>query len=149
MPAPSAAPFLQILLCHSATVPPQDAIPVNSPFPTFLSLPIAGAVRERDSVGSALPLHLALEHAASEEVCLRLFELHPDSVRMADGRGRLPVALALEFSAARAVSWALMVAHPEGARAKNSSGAMAATAGVRMQSDEERRVDALRAQGTW
>ena len=132
---------------HSATSRRHTSQLTNSH--TFLSLPIAGVVRERDSVGSALPLHLALEHAASEEVCLRLFELHPDSVRMADGRGRLPVALALEFSAARAVSWALMVAHPEGARAKNSSGAMAATAGVRMQSDEERRVDALRAQGIW
>ena len=123
---------------------------------------VAGVVREPDRMPSrasgpsrpsgpsgALPLHLALEYGASEEVCLRLCEEHPESVHIADGRGRLPLALALEFGAPRAVAWALMVAHPEGARAMSSGGVQAAMAGIRMKSEEEQRVDALKAKGAW
>ena len=100
-----------------------------------------GAARVRDVERGSLPLHLALSHGASEKVCMEIFESYRDAVRQKDSEGRLPIALALEHGAPRAVSWAITMANPEALRSQSEGGVRAATAGIRLKSAEEMRMD--------
>ena len=54
------------------------------------------SIRLRDSRSGSLPVHLALEHNPRAVEAIEYFlELHPRSVTMPDGNGRLPIHLAL------------------------------------------------------
>ena len=86
-----------------------------------------------------LPLHLALAHGASEEVCLELLAVNREAAWRPDSDGKQSIAIAFEHEAPQAVSWALITANPRAVRAKDESGQVAASAGVRPGATSPRR----------
>ena len=77
--------------------------------------------KQKDKNGR-LPLHVAVERQAPEEVTLALLKAHPDGAKEKDENGRLLLHSAADRQAPEAVTLALLEAHPDGAKEKDENG---------------------------